>query len=56
MSNSTRKSIADREQTKSHHRIDEERHAAAREGRGKGERADERGRKVEREVSRRAKK
>lgn len=54
MSSSTNKSIADREQTKSHHRIDEERHAAARQG--KAENAGDRGRKVEREVTRRAKK
>ena len=50
MSNSTNKSIADHEQTKSHHQIDEERHGTQRQE------PDERGRKVEKEVAKRAKK
>ena len=53
MSSSTNKSIADREQTRSHHHIDEERHAQPRQGGGQ---PDQRGHRIEREVARRAKK
>jgi hypothetical protein len=53
MAKSTNKSIADHEQTKSHHAIDEERH---REAKTRGQEPDQRGRRVEREVARRAKK
>ena len=52
MSNSTNKSIADHEQTKSHHQIDEERHAS----RAPRPEPDERGRQIEKEVAKRAKK
>ena len=59
MSSSTNKSIADHEQTRSHHRIDEERHGTFSiedEARKRLHQPDERGRNVEREVAKRAKK
>lgn len=58
MSSSTNKSIADREQARSHHSIDEERHGkySIENDPGKRGEPDERGRKIEREVSKRAKK
>ncbi|HEX2061215.1 MAG TPA: hypothetical protein VHK90_10775 [Thermoanaerobaculia bacterium] len=55
MSNSTNKSIADGEQTRSHHRLDEERHGQ-RTGDARSHQPDERGRHIEREVAKRAKK
>jgi hypothetical protein len=57
MSSSTNKSIADREQSRSHHALDEERHATrSASGNGRNDEPDHRGRSVEKEVSRRAKK
>lgn len=60
MAKSTNKSIADHEQTKSHHFLDEERHREKGSledlERRRQHLPDERGRKIEREVSRRAKK
>jgi len=59
MSNSTNKSIADHEQTRSHHIVDEQRHATSTgddETRKRLHQPDERGRKVEREVAKKAKK
>lgn len=55
MSNSTNKAIADNEQTRSHHRLDEERHGTETRD-AQTHQPDERGRRIEREVAKRAKK